>query len=192
MSLCLECHPCWPAHSKIIPPSLLCFLLRGRGLINSGCAETRPFPKRAPPHEWSLRASSFYFGAGLIGLLVLPTTEVDGDVPATCGGCMVLSLWSLRRWRDAMFEGPSGRSRGRTKFAEPSNDRAVRFIQRWSKKAAIYFLCPFLVCRLPRAQGLTRLIHPILACAFGEQRKSTSPYAPHPCFGGRKRCQSGL
>ena len=87
MSLCLECHPCWPAHSKIIPPSLLCFLLRGRGLINSGCAETRPFPKRAPPYECSLRASSFYFGAGLIGLLVLPYTEVDGGVSATCGGC---------------------------------------------------------------------------------------------------------
>jgi len=34
------------------------------------------------------------------------------------------------------------------------------------------------VCRLPRAQGLTRLIHPFLACAFGEQRRSTSPYAP--------------
>jgi len=85
-------------------------------------------------------------GAGLIGLLVLPSTEVDGDVPATCGGCMVLSLWSLRRWRDAMFEGPSGRSRGRTKFAEPSNARAVRFIQRWSRKGAIHFLCPFLAC----------------------------------------------
>ena len=24
---------------------------------------------------------------------------------------------------------------------------------------------------LPRAQGLTRLIHPILVCAFGEQRR---------------------
>jgi hypothetical protein len=35
-----------------------------------------------------------------------------------------------------------------------------------------------LVCRLPRAQGLTRLTHPILVCAFGEQRRSTSPYAP--------------
>jgi len=26
-----------------------------------------------------------------------------------------------------------------------------------------------LVCRLPRAQGLTRLILPILVCVFGEQ-----------------------
>jgi len=45
-------------------------------------------------------------GAGLIDLLVLPSKKVDDDVPATCGGCMVLSLWSPRRWRDAMFEGP--------------------------------------------------------------------------------------
>jgi len=118
-------------------------------------------------------ACSFSLRAGLIGLLFLPSTEVDGGVSATCGGCMVLSLWSLRRWRDAMFEGPSGRSRGRTKFAEPSNGRAVRFIQRWSKKAAIHFLCPFLVCRLPRAQGLTRLIHPFWCARWaskGDQR----------------------
>jgi len=47
----------------------------------------------------------------------------------------------------------NGLSASATKFAEPSNDRAVRFIQRWSKKAAIHFLCPFLVC------------------AFGEQRR---------------------
>jgi len=105
-------------------------------------------------------ACSFSLRAGLIGLLFLPSTEVDGGVSATCGGCMALSLWSPKRWRDAMFEGPFGRSPGRTKFAEPSNDRAVRFIQRWSKKAAIHFLCPF------------------LACASGEQRRSTSPYAP--------------
>jgi hypothetical protein len=31
-----------------------------------------------------------------------------------------------------------------------------------------------LVCRLPRAQGLTRLVHPILVCALGEQRKLPS------------------
>src|SRR6476660_5847934 len=40
--------------------------------------------------------------------------------------CMALSLWSPRRWRDAMFVGQFGRSPGRPKFAEPSNDRAVR------------------------------------------------------------------
>jgi hypothetical protein len=50
----------------------------------------------------------------------------------------------------------NGLSTSATKFAEPSNDRAVRFIQRWSKKAAIHFLCPF------------------LACALGEQRKLPS------------------
>jgi hypothetical protein len=31
-----------------------------------------------------------------------------------------------------------------------------------------------LVCRLPRAQGLTRLLRLILVCALGEQRRSTS------------------
>ncbi len=35
-----------------------------------------------------------------------------------------------RRWRDAVFEGPFGRSPEGTKFAEPKNDRAMRFIQR--------------------------------------------------------------
>jgi hypothetical protein len=33
-----------------------------------------------------------------------------------------------------------------------------------------------LVCRLPRAQGLTRLIHAFLVCAFGE-KEINSPYA---------------
>jgi hypothetical protein len=40
----------------------------------------------------------------------------------------------------------NGLSTSAPKFAEPSNARAVRFIQRWSNKAAIHFLCPFLVC----------------------------------------------
>jgi hypothetical protein len=140
-------------------------------------------------------ACSFFLRAGLIGLLFLPSTEADGGVSATCGGCMALSLWSpfspaqtrarrdvrfaqahppnpgrsffihpthrLRcnrlpwtrpfprwRWRDATFEGPFGRSPGRTKFAEPSNDRAVRFIQRWSKRRPSTFCAPFLVCAL--------------------------------------------
>jgi hypothetical protein len=35
----------------------------------------------------------------------------------------------------------------------------------------------FLVCRLPRAQGLIRLIHPILVCAFGEQSNVPSKLA---------------
>ena len=130
----------------------------------------------------NVRAHADSFSAGWTVGATCDLREVHGATAAVV----------FRRWRDAMFEGPLGQSPGRTKFAEPSNDRAVRFIQCWSKKGAIHFLCPLLVCRLPRAQGLTRLIHPILACAFGEQRKSTSPYAPHPCFGGRKRCQSGL
>ena len=33
----------------------------------------------------------------------------------------------FRRWRDAMFEGPFGRSPGRTKLAEPSSSGTVRF-----------------------------------------------------------------
>ena len=88
-------------------------------------------------------ACSFSLRAGLIGLLFLPSTEVDGGVSATCGGCMALSLWSPKRWRDAMFEGPFGRSPGRTKFAEPSNDRAMRFIQRWSRSRPSTFCAPF-------------------------------------------------
>ena len=39
-----------------------------------------------------------------------------------------------RRWRDAMFEGPFRRSPGRTKFSEPKNDTAMRFIRRWSSR----------------------------------------------------------
>ena len=31
-----------------------------------------------------------------------------------------------------------------------------------------------LVCRLPRAPGLTRLLHLILVCAFGEQGRPTA------------------
>ena len=37
------------------------------------------------------------------------------------------------RWRDALFEGPFGQSPGRTKFAEPSSYRAVRFHPSLSK-----------------------------------------------------------
>jgi len=40
------------------------------------------------------KLARFTFGAGLIGLLVLPSTEVDGGISATCGGCMALSLCS--------------------------------------------------------------------------------------------------
>src|SRR6476661_5382267 len=47
-----------------------------------------------------------------------------------------------------------------------------------------------LVCRLPRAQGLTRLIHPILVCAFGEQRRSTA-LTPLPPTPGGVRSRTG-
>ena len=55
------------------------------------------------------KLARFTFGAGLIGLLVLPSTEVDGGISSTCGGCMVLSLWSTfspaqtRARRDVRF-----------------------------------------------------------------------------------------
>jgi hypothetical protein len=45
-----------------------------------------------------------------------------------------------RRWRDALFAGPFRQRLGRTKFAEPSRDRALRFIHRLSRKAPIHLL----------------------------------------------------
>ena len=55
---------------------------------------------------------------------------------------------------NAMSEGPFGCNPGRTKLAEPSNDRVMRFIRRWSREAAtsihytpqaplIWMLAPF-------------------------------------------------
>src|SRR6476660_2062658 len=46
---------------------------------------------------------------------------------ATCDGCTAYGCGRRRRWRDAVFEGPSGRSLGRTKFAEPRSDRPCGF-----------------------------------------------------------------
>ena len=125
------------------------------------------------------------------------------------------------RWRDAVFEDRFGQSPGSIKFAEPRSDTALRFYpsreQQWpihlrhqvggakqQRHRAVSPLAEAVVTRptstLPRAQGLTRLIHPFLACAFGEQRRptalaplilvcafgeqrrSTSPYALHSCF----------
>ena len=59
--------------------------------------------------------------------LVYLSMEVDGQLLRLAMGCMTLSLRSRKRWRDAVFEGPFGRSPGRNEFAEPSNDKAVRF-----------------------------------------------------------------
>ena len=39
-----------------------------------------------------------------------------------------------------MFEGPFGCSPEQTKFAEPMNDRAMRFIQRWKQETIIHIL----------------------------------------------------
>src|SRR6476469_316066 len=76
--------------------------------------------------------------------------EVDGGVSATCGGCMALSLWSPRRWRDAMFVGPFGPSLRSQATTGPCGYPALE------QKATIHFLCPFLVC------------------AFGEQERPTA------------------
>ena len=45
-----------------------------------------------------------------------------------------------RRWRDALFAGPFRQRLGRTKFAEPSRDNALRFFHRLSRKAPIHLL----------------------------------------------------
>ena len=42
-------------------------------------------------------------------VLVLPLYGGGWSAIATCDGCMVLPLRSRKRWRDAMFEGPSRR-----------------------------------------------------------------------------------
>ena len=50
------------------------------------------------------------------------------EPPASCEKCTAPLLRSLfGRWRDAMSEGPFGRSPGRTKLAEPSSSGTVRF-----------------------------------------------------------------
>ena len=79
-----------------------------------------------------------------------------------------------RRRRDAVFEGPFGRSPDRTKLAEPSSGGAVQFhlsLKQWLHVQPLSLL---------RAQGLTRLIHPIVVCAFGEQESAPSSTASPP------------
>src|SRR5688572_23404798 len=50
------------------------------------------------------------------------------EPPATCERCTAPLLRSLcSRWRNAMSEGPFGRSPGRTKLAEPSSSGTGRF-----------------------------------------------------------------
>ena len=65
--------------------------------------------------------------------------KVDGSPAAICDGCRgLIPAVALRRWRDAVFEGPFRQRLGRTEFAEPSRDRALQFIHRLSRKAPIH------------------------------------------------------
>ena len=112
------------------------------------------------------------------------------------------------RWRDAVFEDRFGQSPGSIKFAEPRSDTALPFypsreqqwpihlrhqvcaakqrqgravIQRWSKKAAIHFLCPFPGVRVRRAKEINSphiLLFLHRAGCEDERSSSTGP-APY-------------
>src|SRR6478752_4941956 len=77
---------------------------------------------------------------GPVVVVAILTRQTDRSLCNRLPGTRPFPSW---RWRDAMFEGPFGRSPGRIKFAEPSNDRAVRFIQRWSRRRPSAFCAPF-------------------------------------------------
>jgi hypothetical protein len=108
-------------------PNLAAFSL-GKGWLVSHCALGRAPPKNdlfklAALHRSSLgqskRACARYFFSPAVGWW---------QPPASCERCTALLLRSLfGRWRDAMSEGPFGRSPGRTKLAEPSSSGTVRF-----------------------------------------------------------------
>src|SRR6478672_1858688 len=73
-----------------------------------------------------------------------------------------------------MFVGPFGRSPGRTKFAEPSNDRAVR-LSSAGAEATIHFLCPFLVCAFGEQERPTALVAlPLVWSSRSLERKKPS------------------
>ena len=84
-----------------------------------------------------------------------------------CGRSLSMARRTVRR---------SVRTKSRTdRVAEPSSDGAVRFHPSLEQRLHIQ---PF---TLSRAQGLTRLIHPILVCALGEQER---PQASSPALPG--------
>jgi len=64
------------------------------------------------------------------------------------------------RWRDAMSEGPFGRSSGRTKFAEPKNDTVMRFIRRWSSTRPSTSCAPLWCARSASKGAILLLQHP--------------------------------
>ena len=103
---------------------------------NPGRAKTRPFPQAAMARRTVRR----FVPIILPSLLVFSfLRKVDGLPAAICDGCRgLIPAVALRRWRDAVFEGPFRQRLGRTEFAEPSRDRALQFIHRLSRKAPIH------------------------------------------------------
>lgn len=96
--------------------------------------------------DWSLTARSFFtrpprrfktrLSQGSTALQMPPSKFARCRFSHTRGWitACVLREWqgpiaavASGRWRDALFEGPFGRSPERTKLAEPSSDRAMRF-----------------------------------------------------------------
>jgi hypothetical protein len=68
---------------------------------------------------------------GLIAAVAVLTHPTLGSPfppsPPICNRLPMTRPFPRRRWRDAVFEGPFGRSPGRSKFAEPSSERVLRF-----------------------------------------------------------------
>jgi len=104
-----------PTHTstalKMVLPSLLVSLAEQPGSVQTcePSAIRLPGTRRVPEERRSHRfyAPEMAYGREL--------RLARGAGRCHCGRC--------KRWRDAMFEGPFGRSPGRTKFAEPSSDK---------------------------------------------------------------------
>ena len=108
-----------------------------------------------------LRATPFHPSTQPIALL----SFARGAGPSRCG----------RRWRDALFEGPFGRSPGRTKLRSQAATGPCGFTHRRSRRRPSSPSVP-----LPRAQGLTRLIHPFW-CARWASKGDQQPLRPFSC-----------
>src|SRR6185503_5489802 len=112
-----------------------------------------------------------FFGARLIGLLVLPSTEVDGGVSATCSGCMVLSLWSTfspaQPW--ARHDAPFFQGDGETQCSKVRSNDPSKFARSFSLRGRADW-SP--TARLDEHRLSANTID--LACAFGEQRRPTA------------------
>jgi hypothetical protein len=90
---------------------------------------------------------------------------------------------ALRRGRDALSEGPFRQRLGRTKFAEPSQDRALQFIHRLSRKALVHLQHHFAEPSSDRAmrfhlslsRGANRLLINLLINAPPLERNELAP-----------------